>query len=40
MSALTARRSADRPGAGAGARLDAAWLAIWRLFTSVNFAVL
>ena len=40
MSTLTARRSADRPGEGIGARLDSAWLAIWRLFTSVNFAVL
>ena len=40
MSTLTARRSADRPGAGIGTRLDAVWLAVWRLFTSVNFAVL
>jgi cytochrome c biogenesis protein len=40
MSTLTARRSADRPGAGIGARLDSAWLVVWRLFTSVNFAVL
>ncbi|HEX9551471.1 MAG TPA: cytochrome c biogenesis protein ResB [Candidatus Limnocylindrales bacterium] len=40
MSTLTARRSADRPGDGLGARLDAIWLAVWRLFTSVNFAVL
>ncbi len=40
MSTLTARRSADRPGNGIAARLDAAWLAVWRLFTSVNFAVL
>jgi cytochrome c biogenesis protein len=40
MSTLTAGRSAERPGAGIGARLDAAWLAVWRLFTSVNFAVL
>jgi cytochrome c biogenesis protein len=40
MSTLTARRSADRPGDGIVARLDAAWLVVWRLFTSVNFAVL
>jgi len=40
MSTLTARRSADQPGAGIGARLDSAWLVVWRLFTSVNFAVL
>ena len=40
MSTLTARRSADQPGAGIGARLDSAWLLVWRLFTSVNFAVL
>ncbi|HSO30699.1 MAG TPA: cytochrome c biogenesis protein ResB [Candidatus Sulfomarinibacteraceae bacterium] len=38
MSALTARRSAG-PG-GVAARLDTAWLLVWRLFTSVNFAVL
>ncbi|MBF8289746.1 MAG: hypothetical protein HW391_714 [Chloroflexi bacterium] len=40
MSTLTAGRSADRPGTGITARLDAAWLVVWRLFTSVNFAVL
>jgi cytochrome c biogenesis protein len=40
MSTLTAGRSAERPGAGIAARMDAAWLAVWRLFTSVNFAVL
>jgi cytochrome c biogenesis protein len=40
MSTLTAGRSAERPGDGIGARLDSAWLAVWRLFTSVNFAVL
>jgi cytochrome c biogenesis protein len=40
MSTLTAGRSADRPGPGIGARLDAVWLPVWRLFTSVNFAVL
>jgi cytochrome c biogenesis protein len=40
MSTLTAGRSAERPGQGLGARLDALWLPVWRLFTSVNFAVL
>ena len=40
MSTLTAGRSAERPGERIAARLDAAWLAVWRLFTSVNFAVL
>lgn len=48
MSALTAGRSAGsnprrtaNPGPVTLASLaDAAWLAIWRLFTSVNFAVL
>ncbi|HEX5589821.1 MAG TPA: cytochrome c biogenesis protein ResB [Candidatus Limnocylindrales bacterium] len=45
MSALTAgrpgaARSAERPGSGFGARLDRLWLGVWRLFTSVNFAVL
>jgi len=41
MSALTADRSAgSNPGRSLGARADAAWLAVWRLFTSVNFAVL
>jgi cytochrome c biogenesis protein len=40
VSTLTAPRSADRPGQGIVARLDAVWLAFWRLFTSVNFAVL
>jgi len=42
VSALTADRSAgSNPGPSTlAARADAAWLAIWRLFTSVNFAVL
>jgi cytochrome c biogenesis protein len=42
MSALTAGRSAgSNPGRiSLAARADAAWLAVWRLFTSVNFAVL
>jgi cytochrome c biogenesis protein len=40
MSTLTARRSVDPAGEGIAARLDAAWLLVWRLFTSVNFAVL
>jgi cytochrome c biogenesis protein len=42
MSSLTADRSAgSNPGRmRLGARADAAWLAVWRLFTSVNFAVL
>lgn len=41
MSTLTADRSAgSNPGRSLGARADAAWLAVWRLFTSVNFAVL
>ncbi len=42
MSALTADRSAGtNPGrATLAARADAAWLLVWRLFTSVNFAVL
>ncbi len=42
MSTLTADRSAgSNPGRmSLGARADAVWLAIWRLFTSVNFAVL
>ena len=40
MSTLTARRSAEPAGEGIAARFDAAWLVVWRLFTSVNFAVL
>jgi cytochrome c biogenesis protein len=41
VSTLTAGRSAGTsPGASLAARADAAWLAVWRLFTSVNFAVL
>jgi len=42
MSTLTADRSAgSNPGRMTfGARADRAWLAVWRLFTSVNFAVL
>jgi cytochrome c biogenesis protein len=40
MSTLTARRSAGPAGDGIAARLDTAWLLVWRLFTSVNFAVL
>lgn len=40
MSTLTARRPVERPGDGIGARLDAGWMVVWRLFTSVNFAVL
>ena len=42
MSALTADRSAGtNPGrVTLAARADAAWLLVWRLFTSVNFAVL
>jgi len=42
MTALTADRSAgsNRDPDSVSARLDGAWLRIWRLFTSVNFAVL
>ena len=41
MSSLTADRSAgSSPGASLLARADAVWLAVWRLFTAVNFAVL
>jgi cytochrome c biogenesis protein len=40
MSTLTARRSAGPAEDGIAARLDTAWLLVWRLFTSVNFAVL
>ena len=42
MTTLTAERSAgsDPDPASITARLDGAWLRVWRLFTSVNFAVL
>jgi cytochrome c biogenesis protein len=42
VTALTADRSAgsDRDPDSVAARLDGAWLRVWRLFTSVNFAVL
>jgi cytochrome c biogenesis protein len=42
MTALTADRSAGSSGApgSIAARFDGVWLRVWRLFTSVNFAVL